>query len=314
MKNPLNSNFNPTQLYMKLINSTFHIMEQNPGINGVFEMITKAGYTCYKTEKVITEDSAERFVERMKNSGHGAMLEHGTVYLIMEWDTTDTSESVGSIKYLKNPYSKVYYRRSPGNNLVTAYITTNYRVLWENHWLKDLQYMSNPTEYHFKRYTVRFITDRGVSHEIVRHRVMSFAQESTRYCNYSQDKFGNELTFIKPSWIDNEFAMEVFTKHLEDCEEAYFTLLNTWENRKPDRRYKTEFKGNPLTPQQARQVLPNAIKTEIVVTGFVTDWLHFFDLRAKGTTGAPHPDMKALAEPLYYEFIRRGYIHQEKGA
>lgn len=284
---------------MKLINSTFHIMEQNPGINGVFEMITKAGYTCYKTEKVITEDSAKNFVERMKNSGHGAMLEHGTVYLIMEWDTTDTRESVGSIKYLKNPYSKVYYRRSPGTSLVTAYITTNYRVLWENHWLKDLQYMSNPTEYHFKRYTVRFITDRGVSHEIVRHRVMSFAQESTRYCNYSKDKFGNELTFIKPSWYDyaEECIKSDFNASLAYAEESYLSLL--------DHQY---------TPQQARQVLPNAIKTEIVVTGLITDWLHFFDLRVKGTTGTPHPDMYALAEPLYHEFINRGYLHQEKEA
>lgn len=86
--------------------------------------------------------------------------------------------------------------------------------------------------------------------------------------------------------------------------------MDKWENRIYDKRYKTGFKNNPWTPQQARQVLPNALKTELVMTGFVSDWNHFFDLRARGTTGVPHPDAKALAEPLMNEFIKRNLINK----
>ena len=127
------------------------------------------------------------------------------------------------------------------------------------------------------------------------------------YCNYSKDKFGNELTFIIPSWtnlpeqdygnrahpkgFNKGYANRVdttFVDSLRIAENYYFNLLNEgWK------------------PQQARQVLPNAIKTELVMTGFISDWIHFFDLRAIGTTGAPHPDAKALAEPLMVEIMKR---------
>ena len=101
-------------------------------------------------------------------------------------------------KYRENKYSKVNY-----DNWGTRYITTNYRVLVENDWLDDLQFLCEPTEHHEKENTtVRFICDRGVSHEFVRHRIFSFAQESTRYCNYSKNKFGNEITIIAPNWLD----------------------------------------------------------------------------------------------------------------
>lgn len=131
---------------------------------------------------------------------------------------------------------------------------------------------------------------------------MSFAQESTRYCNYGKDKFGNEVTFIKPTWynIVSDEQKEAFDDFLSISEEAYMALLDKWENRTPDKRYKTKFKGNPLTPQQARQVLPNALKTEIIVTGFESDWYHFFSLRSPkaGAQGA-HPDIAKLADELY---------------
>lgn len=193
---------------------------------------------------------------------------------------------------MSNPYTKV---NSVGN---WWYVTTNLRVLVENDWMHDLlYYLSEPTEHHEKRISARSTCDRGVSHEIVRHRVMSFAQESTRYCNYGKDKFGNEVTFIKPTWYNtvSDEQKEAFDDFLSISEEAYMALLDKWENRTPDKRYKTKFKGNPLTPQQARQVLPNALKTEIVVTGFESDWEHFFELRA---AGAAHPDMRKLALEL----------------
>lgn len=288
---------------MKLINPSFEIYEQGPGLEGIYEQIELAGRTCYKSKRPEGQ-TAKDFVDRMIASQHYAMLEHGTVYLIERWKEGTEIKP----KYDNNPYSKVKVVNFYGETW--KYITTNLRVLVENDWLDDLQYICEPTEYHERRVTVRFTTDRGVSHEFVRHRVFSFAQESTRYCNYSKDKFGNELTFIIPSWVDtiepgtyeddHEFPsmwghdhwMEsIWFDNMIKCEKDYITMVREY-----------------LTPQQARQILPNSLKTELVMTGFVSDWQHFFDLRARGTTGAPHPDAKALAEPLMREFYKRGLI------
>lgn len=329
---------------MKLIKPSFEIWEQSAGLEGVYKQIEKVGRVCYKSEDKITEDSAKPFVDRMIKSGHGAMLEHGTVYLQYEV----VKGAINPLtKYYLNKYSKVKAKEGAIGETMRLFVTTNLRVLVENGWLDDLQYICEPTEYHERRVTVHFVCDRGVSHEFVRHRVMSFAQESTRYCNYSKDKFGNELTFIIPCWLDipegvayfhdginyrvgatmeNPFGESVnfkawvnkksnyvevhdYIQALDSAEKAYFRLMDKWENRVADRRYTTGFKGNPWTPQQARAVLPNSLKTELVVTGFTSDWNHFFDLRARGTTGAPHPQAKELAEPLMEEFITRKYIN-----
>lgn len=278
---------------MKLIESKVELIEQQPGLEGMYKQIELAGRTCYKSEDKITEDSAKEFVDRMIKLGHGAMLEHGTVYLHIPFNDVLVKDF-----YKNNKYSK-YKQTSldPESGVVDVLVTTNLRVLVENNRLDDLQYICEPTEHHEKRITARFTCDRGVSHEIVRHRVMSFAQESTRYCNYGKDKFGNEVTFIEPTWYSmvTDEQREAFDDFLSISEESYMALLDKWENRTPDKRYKTKFKGNPLTPQQARQVLPNALKTEIVVTGFESDWKHFFKLR---TAGAAHPDMRKLAVEL----------------
>ena len=271
---------------MKLINSSYEILEQGAGLQGIYEQIERVGKTCYKSEAKGGE-SAKNFVEKMIANQHYAMLEHGTVYLLLpegSWNNEVHNH------YIFDPYS-----RDTSDDFGRVYITTNLRVLGERGFLDDLKYVCEPTEHHIKRVTVRFISDRGVSHELVRHRVFSFAQESTRYCNYSKDKFGKELTFIKPSWYDEaaENTKAVFDTLLDGSENAYLNLLD-----------------HQCSPQQARQVLPNALKTEICMTGFVdsTGWIHFFDLRALDKTGPAHPDMKALACPLYAEFCQRGYI------
>lgn len=296
---------------MKLIKPSFEIWEQPSGLEGVYKQIERVGRVCYKSEDKITEDSAETFVDRMIKSGHGAMLEHGTVYLKV-FNVIENSELID--KYKSNKYSVV----KEGTEVYNCHgdilyggckcITTNYRVLVENGWLDDLKYICKPTEFHEKRITVHFVCDRGVSHEFVRHRVMSFAQESTRYCNYSKDKFGNELTFIIPCWI-------------KDLEEKSYLAHAEYHHTKEDASKQwydvcmnSEFVYEDLIrlgwkPQEARAVLPNSLKTELVVTGFTSDWNHFFDLRARGTTGAPHPQAKELAEPLMKEFIARKYIN-----
>ena len=134
--------------------------------------------------------------------------------------------------------------------------------------------------------TVRFVVDRGISHELVRHRLASFAQESTRYCNYSNDKFGDEITFIIPEYLDyGSPAWNIWKGSMKQAEDAYFKLL-----------------GHGLSPQEARAVLPNSLKTEVVMTANLREWRHFFKLRALGTTGKPHPQMLDVTIPLLEDF------------
>lgn len=265
---------------MKLINPSVELITQALGLEGIYKQVERVGRVCYKSEDKITEDSAKPFVDRMIKSGHGAMLEHGTIYLFIPWNEYYDKKT---IKYLYNKYSA-----NNGVKGVGVYITTNLRVLVENGWLDDLKYICEPTEYHERRITVHFVCDRGVSHEFVRHRVMSFAQESTRYCNYSKDKFDNELIFIIPNWVNTNCPNKEQEGPSVASMEWSTAMLNA------EASYKILLKMG-WTPQQARAVLPNSLKTELVVTGFTSDWNHFFDLRYRGTTGAPHPDAKQVA-------------------
>jgi thymidylate synthase (FAD) len=211
---------------------------------------------------------------------------------------------------------------------VYAYENKYYRVLQENNWLDDLEYLCEPTEYHEKRVTVKFVTDQGILREFTRHRVFSFAVESTRYCNYSKDKFDNEITYILPPWIDEVKLPNDLSFHCSDdwgtlmCEHYYdFTEegKKDWDISSADlfnflfaldsceQMYLSLIKQG-WTAQQARNILPLATKCDIIMTGFVSDWKHFFDLRALGTTGAPHPQAKEIAEPLMQEFIKQNLI------
>ena len=296
---------------MKLIESKVEVIEQQPGLEGVYKQIELAGRTCYKSEDKITENSAKEFVDRMIKSNHGAMLEHGTVYLKITgkrddenqcWEFPTDSYYYG---FMRNKYSQV--REIWADDVVTYYITTNLRVIIENGFTESLKYICEPTEHHEKRITARFTCDRGVSHEIVRHRVMSFAMESTRYCNYEKDKFGNELTYVSPSWLDinkllplvdlaNKDNKEVYRmghdESLSNEDRAMCSFIYDLSNCEHGYMFQTKCGWQA---QQARQLLPNALKTEIVVTGFESDWEHFFELR---TAGAAHPDMRKLALEL----------------
>lgn len=331
---------------MKLIKPSFEIIEQQTGLKGIYKQIELAGRVCYRSFDKITEDSAKPFVDRMINLHHGSVLEHGTVYLAIPYDYIDISYKlevpiVSDVveKYKKNPYTKWHMIDDVFSRL--AFITTNYRVLlqgdyktWEEasknnydkNWLDDLKYLCEPTEFHEKRVTVHFVCDRGVWNEFIRHRALartddidedaerlfSFSQESQRYCNYSKNKFGNEVTFIIPCWCGdlhsgNSYDMELINNYpltetenlspesielirsLVYTESSYFVLLESgWK------------------PQQARTVLPNACKTELVMTGFVSQWKSFFELRC---SEAAHPSARELVIPLKEEFIKRGWIN-----
>lgn len=272
---------------MKLIKPYAEIWEQNPGILGIYEQIERCARVCYKSEDKIGEGTAEKMVEMLKKNEHTAMLEHGTVYLYASHNTTEHC-GLNVDKYYDNPYSVVLENVESNEDENTFYncyfITTNYRVIVENGWEEDLRYLCKPTK-HRRRITAHFVCDRGVSHELVRHRVFSFAQESTRYCNYNKDKFGNELTFIEPCWNFDE-PVEYF----RDGEWPYFRSAL----KKAEDVYR-ELTIDGWTPQQARAVLPNALKTEVCMTGFMSDWEHFFNLRCDK---AAHPQIRELAIPL----------------
>ena len=308
---------------MKLIKPSVKIIDQKEGLQGIYEAIELAGRTCYKSEDKITDTSAEDFVNRMINSKHYAMLEFGTVYLKIE----DISSYIIPLyaKYEKNKYSITKLPRC-NEFRATCFVTTNLRVLVENGWLDDLKYICEPTEYHEKRICVKFTTDKGVSHELVRHRVFSFAQESTRFCNYSKDKFGNELTFIIPSWsnlkegiyecFEEDDSIEGFSAEgissnehisIENCDKLDLHFLKACDNGQQEYLEMIDYDAKP---QQARQVLPNALKTEVNMCGFISDWKHFFSLRSShaGATGM-HPDMDYIANKIYDEFLKRKYIN-----
>lgn len=160
---------------MRLIKPSFEIIEQQPGLIGLYKQIELAGRTCYRSEDKITEDSAKGFVNRMIKSQHYAMLEHGTVYLRIP-DVSSDGQYVypAKGKYAGNKYSKLNTKwEGPVNTqYIVTFVTTNLRVLVENGWTDDLKYICEPTGYHEKRITVRFICDRGVSHEFVRHKII----------------------------------------------------------------------------------------------------------------------------------------------
>ncbi len=288
---------------MKLINSSVIVKEQESGMDGVYKQIEWAGRHCYKSLDKITGDSAKEFVDRMIKLGHGAMLEHGTIYLTIDGEDPNLS------KIQSNPYTKVnlvpYEVLTEGNYTISykAHITTNLRVLIENNLKELLQYQVEPTEHHEKRITAKFICDRGVSHEFVRHRVFSFAQESQRYCNYNKDKFNNELTFIKPTWLDIPTGDYTYWDG-DWCDIDNMKIQLPSDNGVADNflwclnnagmQYRLLI-NKGLKPQEARGVLPNATKTELVMTGFESDWEGFFKLRC---SGAAHPDARKLADKL----------------
>ncbi len=284
------------------------------------QFIEKVGRTCYKSEDKITDESAAKFVSGLIKRGHEAMLEHWSFifetnvdayeYIKHDWDllthciSTPAEERLrpflrftrkerhfvisGNVRAWRD-YAKaavVGFGCIPGymwgmirsNPLFFPEYKDYVPAIIVNDVLRSItvrDLVSNEEHKVHHDVTMKFICDRGVSHELVRHR-NSFAQESTRFCNYSANKFGNEITVVRPSWCSvNE---PVYFSWYESCKRAekdYFDLL-----------------GNGATPQQARSVLPNSLKTEVVMTANMQNWDHFFKLRCAPDA---HPDMQEVA-------------------
>ena len=287
---------------MKLINQSYEICNQTDfSISGIYKHIEKCTRVAYKSEDKITEDSAESFVNKLLNMKHLAPMEFGTIHFKIPITLLKTFAE--DLIY-HNLYNMEWIKCKAIDNY--AYFTTNYR-----HWLeleKKISYIreyfnSEDNEYYPKRYTVKLITNRAVSHEVVRHRTMSFIQESQRFVNYSKAKFNNEITFIKPCWMDD--------KTVEECRSAYIDIQNTT----PEKIFVTNLfiaESDYLQllklgykPQQARVVLPNSTKTELYMCGFKEAWEHFFELRDNKIVD---PQMYDLAHPMHQEFIDNKYL------
>lgn len=285
---------------MKLQYPNVYIIDQTPGIQGVYEAICQAAATCYQAVPKSGE-SAKAFVDTLIKNGHTAMLEFGTVYLAVPMETVLPLEA--------NTWGKYHADRFSDSGIVCEVdgeqkvaVTTNYRVLVEKGWLEDMQYLCTPTKYHKKRYTALFTASIGTCREFTRHRMFSFAQESTRYCNYSRDKFEQNIAFIIPSWSTGlkpdkyvygnwELSKResVLLGSCYSAETSYFAMI-----------------ADGASPQEARECLPLATKSSLCMCGFDKDWTHFFDLRMRETTGKAHPDAKFIATKLWKQFKERG--------
>lgn len=300
---------------MNIIEPRYEIFLQQPGLEGMYKQIEYCGRISHKSEDQITDISYKKFVDKMRRLQHFATFEHGTVYLKIEESSEPMDGRWKNIVdfYVKNPYSKVNYYDW------AYYITTNYRVICENNRNDDMQYVCEPTDFHEKRYTVIFTCDIGVSREYNRHRVDSILEESTRYCNYAKGGETN-LNVMIPIWLKEyeESIRELMHKRslkdycymISDDTDDDFTAIDCWlfANLACEYSYSTLVNKHKWTPQQARTVLPLDTKTTLAHTAFESDWRHFFDLRALGTTGAPHPSAKELAEPLMHDFEKNGYV------
>lgn len=294
---------------MKIINAQASVLVENDPI----KKIEKCGRVCYKSEDKITEDSAEKFVANIIKRGHEAVLEHASFIFQVSRSVYEDLRDI--VMFVENRYPVKMYLRFTDSE---GYIVSGNVRAWRDffHFAGVPPYMddfveSNPILFpEFKKVSsslfregpvrqisvnelvstyqrlvhedvsVKFICDRGVTHEIVRHRPASFCQESTRYCNYSNGKFGGEITVIKPC-----FFKENSTRYLnwfvacESAETAYNAILE-----------------DGGTPQEARDVLPNSLKTELIMTAPLMEWCHFFNLRM---SPAAHPQMQEVASYAY---------------
>ena len=308
---------------MKLIKQSFEFINQTDfSLVGIKKHIERCARVSYKSQDKITDTSYEKFVNMLESRGHDRPLEFGTVHLKMpEPEFRSLTDILTSSRTYNDSWMhyKVVETWEEG---YTVYVTTNYRyykLMWNQMNTLSKYFDKTDSEYYPKRYTVHMILDRGVMDEFRTHVGLSHLAESTRYCNYSKDKFGNELTFIKPCWLNvpegkynhcimvsknspdirvecvgsNEIGKYynieedegLFLNGLVQSELTYLHLIN---NKK-------------WTPQQARSVLPLGIKSELISCGFEDAWENFFKRR-----DAPdaHPMAQEIANPMHKEFFK----------
>lgn len=328
---------------MRILTSNAELVQQEPGLVGAYKQIEKVGRACWASENYITEHSNQIFVEGLMKREHNAPLEHGTIYLIYIigspiYDPYYMVHTDDVQFFKKNPYSKVIekhfdvaaqakdsewmYEFVAQYGPSTAYfITTNLRVIVENFDEKTRErvldnFVMNPYPEHEKRITVHFTCQRAISAEFNRHRKNSMMERSSRYCNFSNDKFGNEIGIVKPDWVIDDVPDLDFMGYIESlynygndewskfdywvfanltCEWSYMNLIKLGAK-----------------PEEARDILPMDLQTELYHTAFISDWEHFFKLRAWISKGnKPHPEAMKLARQVFDKFVELGLVSEQ---
>ena len=295
---------------MKLVNPSCIVDDQKEfDLIGIKKHIEKCARVCYKSENNITENSCENFVFNLIKRGHSRPLEFGTVYLHVVDNGFWETEQIINFYSKDSLWSRDNQIFNKSDGTLHHYITTNFRVIIENGLKDHLKYICDPTEYHYKRHTVHFVLSRGCMDDFRTHVSLSHLGESTRYCNYTKNKFGG-VTFVIPQWcvtipptdglddldalrkffIDNncEPSEFIFLETLHTCETAYQKIIN-----------------NGGTPQEAREVLPLSVKSELISCGFEDAWENFFMRRT-----APDAQVEAqvLSKQIKQEFIKNKWI------
>lgn len=294
---------------MKVINASYEILEGKLEALSMYERLEYCGRICYKSEDKITNDSAIPFCKKMLSNGHMSTMEMGQFHFLTNGVVVDKIKASGDKYFIISQIMDDRFIVSgsprailecPGAIDLRSFLNHRYSVLFPEETIPtDSAYVCFASMYNLpyehQHIAVKFIVNRAVTHEIVRHRPVTYLQESQRYCRYSADKFGNEVTFIAPtvffgSGVSDEYV--IWEKAMEFAEQQYFELLKT------------------SSPQAARTVLPNSCKTEIIVYTNTIEWEHILKLR---TSNAAEPSMREVMIPLQKELIENGYIKNPEG-
>lgn len=308
---------------IKVVNPNVELWNQEGyTLDTIWKHIARCARVCYQSTPKNSGETDYGFIVRTLLKGkdvvnkdyyniktcHLSVFEHGTVHL--KYRLFIIEDFAQANKFINNHYSKT--KEDDGY----LYVTTNMRVLIENNWMNELEFIDTTPNcpYYYERKTINFITDIGASRELNRHRVNSISEESTRYCRYNADKFGNNISVAKLPWINIE----------DSACQGYVTGLYSDNEICNDNKIVSHFTENwtainwflygiqianlvyckcielGWTAQQAREILPLNTKTQVVHTAFLDDWIHFIDLRSDGVSGVPHPMAKELADEVKF--------------
>ncbi len=271
------------------------------------DFFSKVAFVAHNCYQVVGKTPDDEFVKRLISSNHLAMIEHYVFHFLVSKNIKDQLLALDNKYFTLSPFTTRKYlltcslrpllenSEAKVVSLLASSLSSRISTVFsfnieENENNSDVKLLSERkldnmlhsgkiTEDTYNKHkfkTIKIITDRGVTHEIVRHRPCSFAQESTRYCNYSKNKFNNSITLIRP--LDYDKYKEIYDKYYQESEDGYFALLK-----------------NGATPDIARSLLPNGLKTSIIVTASIEEWNHIFELRC---SEAAHPDMRKTMEKV----------------
>lgn len=323
---------------MKFVHDNFEYIPQEPGIEGMKKIIELAARTCYKTEDLIKDGTANKIINNVLiPRGHTSCLEFGTIYLYREMNMFEGQTWIN--KYLYDRYSRVRVSPIENTHKKGVWITTTFRTIlqgeyknpidaiknnFDKDWTEDLQWWSEPTEQHYKRICYRFVMDRVGSQSVMRHRGrfgISYGQESTRFINYHRDKFDNNITYVYPSkfyqlideWSESQDSLtgEKYDWLKKSSDEEKLNFLRCHDRgwcayedslKKAEQEYMYLTGEEGWRPEDARGVLPLDVKTEFLMCAYPEDWDMFFFRRCDKHA---HPHIQSIANKLYDDYLTR---------